>query len=116
MTAEVLRNKTTAEWLRRLDAEQVPCAPVLTRPEVINQEQVRVNKLIVEYDHPGLGRVRQPRPAALFDATPPATAPIAPMLGEHGRTILVEHGYDDDAIDALITSGVMVNPPAEPVP
>jgi crotonobetainyl-CoA:carnitine CoA-transferase CaiB-like acyl-CoA transferase len=107
MTAEVLRGKTSAEWLQRLDAEQVPCAPVLTRPEVITQEQVRVNKLIVEYDHPGLGRVRQPRPAAQFDGTPPATAPIAPTLGEHGRAILAEHGYSDDAIDALITSGVM---------
>ena len=110
MTAEVLRGKTTAEWLQRLDAEEVPCAPVLTRPEVITQEQVRANNLIFEYDHPGLGRVRQPRPAAQFDATPPATAPIAPRLGEHGREILAEHGYDNDAIDELITSGVMAPP------
>ena len=114
MTAEVLRGKTTAEWLQRLDAEEVPCAPVLTRPEVITQEQVRANNLIFEYDHPGFGRVRQPRPAAQFDATPPATAPIAPMLGEHGREILAEHGYDDDAIDTLIASGVMA-PPAEAI-
>ena len=116
MTAEVLRNKTTDEWLRRLDAEEVPCAPVLTRPEVITQEQVRVNELIFEYDHPGLGRVRQPRPAARFDGTSLATEPIAPALGEHGRAILAEHGYDDDAIDALITSGVMAPPPAHAKP
>lgn len=112
MTAEILLGKTTAEWLQRLDAEDVPCAPVLTRPEVIAQEQVQVNNLIVEYDHPGLGRVRQPRPAAQFDGTPPATAPIAPMLGEHGREILTEHGYSDNTIDGLIDSGVMVSPPA----
>jgi crotonobetainyl-CoA:carnitine CoA-transferase CaiB-like acyl-CoA transferase len=110
MTAEVLRGKTTAEWLQRLDAEEVPCAPVLTRPEVITQEQVRVNKLIFEYDHPGLGRVRQPRPAARFDGTPPATMPIAPTLGEHGRAILAEHGYNDEAIDELIAAGVMAAP------
>lgn len=107
MTAEVLRGRTSAEWLQRLDAEDVPCAPVLTRPEVITQEQVRANKLIFEYDHPGLGRVRQPRPAAQFDATPPATEPIAPTLGEHGRAILAEHGYSEGEIDALISSGVM---------
>ena len=112
MTAEILLGKTTAEWLQRLDAEEVPCAPVLTRPEVIAQEQVQVNNLIVEYDHPGLGRVRQPRPAAQFDGTPPATAPIAPMLSEHGREILTVNGYSYNTIDGLIDSGVMVSPPA----
>jgi crotonobetainyl-CoA:carnitine CoA-transferase CaiB-like acyl-CoA transferase len=110
MTAEVLRTRTSDEWLQRLDAEQVPCAPVLTRPEVITQEQVRVNELIVEYDHPGLGRVRQPRPAALFEATPPATGTLAPALGEHGRAILAEHGFDDGAIEELIGTGVMAPP------
>ena len=107
MTAEVLRTKTSAEWLERLDAHQVPSAPVLTRPEVITQEQVQVNELIFEYDHPGLGRVRQPRSAALFDGTPPGTKPLAPMLGEHGREILQAHGFDEDEIESLIESGVM---------
>ena len=85
MTAEVLRTKTSAEWLERLDAHQVPSAPVLTRPEVITQEQVQVNELIFEYDHPGLGRVRQPRSAALFDGTPPGTKPLNTIIDPSGE-------------------------------
>jgi len=107
MTAEVLKEKTSAEWLTRLDVLGVPCAPVLTRPQVIEQEQVKINELLFEYDHPGLGRVRQPRPAALFDVTPPGTKRIAPKLGEHGTEILQEHGFADAEIAALMDAGVL---------
>ncbi len=81
MTAEVLRTRSSAEWLERLDREGVPCAPVLDRADVIGHEQIRVNELIEEFDHPVAGRMRQPRPAARFDATPAAIRRPAPMLG-----------------------------------
>ena len=73
MTAEVLKTNSSAYWLERMDSRSVPCAPVLSRPQVIEQEQVKVNALLFEYDHPGLGRVRQPRSAAQFDRTPTNT-------------------------------------------
>ncbi len=112
MTAEVLATDTSANWLAKLDAAGVPCAPVLTRSEVIEQEQVRVNEVLVEYDQPGLGRIRQPRPAARFDAMPLETGRTAPQLGEHGREVLAEHGFLDDEIDALLASGVLSLPEA----
>src|SRR5262249_13895622 len=46
MTAEALKTRSSAAWLERLDAEGVPCAPVLSRDEVIEHEQVRTNALI----------------------------------------------------------------------
>jgi crotonobetainyl-CoA:carnitine CoA-transferase CaiB-like acyl-CoA transferase len=66
LTAEVLRSRTSAEWLARLDAEQVPCAPVVTRDELAAHPQIVANELIVESVHPHAGRMRQPRPAARF--------------------------------------------------
>ena len=106
MTAEVLATNTSAYWLERLDAEQVPCAPVLSRPEVIEHEQIKVNGTVTEYDHPHLGRIRQPRPAAKFAETPPATEQLAPLLGEHSRAVLAEAGYDAAAIEALLADGI----------
>ncbi|MGH7934946.1 MAG: CaiB/BaiF CoA transferase family protein, partial [Candidatus Binataceae bacterium] len=35
LTAEVLKAKTSKEWLERLDREQVPCAPIQTREEML---------------------------------------------------------------------------------
>ncbi|MGE0824140.1 MAG: CaiB/BaiF CoA transferase family protein [Candidatus Binatia bacterium] len=80
LTAEVLKMRTSTEWLARLDAEQVPCAPVLTRKELLSDPQIIANELLVESEHPSLGKMRQPRPAARFAETPaelrtPATPP-----------------------------------------
>ncbi len=110
MTAEVLLTRSSAEWLERLDREGVPCAPVLDRHEVIEHEQIRVNALIEEHDHPVAGRVRQARPAARFDATPAAIRRPAPVLGEHTAEILEEIGLERREIDALLAEGVVRNP------
>src|SRR5690606_9966251 len=105
----VLATRSSAEWLERLDREGVPCAPVLERHEVFEQEQVRINGTVAEHDHPVAGRVRQPRPAARFDRTPIELNRHAPVLGEHTREILTELGFDPDALAA---AGVTAPPPA----
>ena len=105
--SDVLRSRTSADWLARLDAEDVPCAPVLTRPEILENEQVRANELIREYHHPGLGDIRQPRPGARFSHSEVRQEPIAPMLGEHSRQVLSEAGVTDAEITALIETNVL---------
>ena len=49
----ILAKHTTAEWLKRLDAADVPCAPILRRGEIMHNEQVVARGLIAEFDHPG---------------------------------------------------------------
>jgi crotonobetainyl-CoA:carnitine CoA-transferase CaiB-like acyl-CoA transferase len=108
LVAEVLKTKTSAEWLARLDAEQVPCAPVQTREELLTDPQIAVNELIVESDHPHLGRVRQPRPAARFDVTSPELLRIpAPKLGEHTEAVLAEIGVSVEQLRELREAGVI---------
>ena len=94
MTAEVLATRTSQEWLERLDHEAVPCAPVLQRHEVLDHEQIRINEMIEEFDHPIAGRLRQPRPAARFDKTPARMMRHAPTLGQHNDELLAELGID----------------------
>ncbi|NJN52929.1 MAG: CoA transferase, partial [Gammaproteobacteria bacterium] len=108
MTAEVLLTRSSEEWLQRLDREGVPCAPVLDRHEVIEHEQIRINELIEEFDHPVAGRMRQPRPAARFDVTPAAIRAPAPMLGEHTDAVLLEAGFGRQEIDALRAAKVVL--------
>jgi len=91
-TAAVLKSKTTEEWLARLDAEEVPCAPILPLSEVIRHPQVVANELLFETEHPVAGRIRQPRAAARFDRTPTTLAGLAPTLGQHTKEILQELG------------------------
>ena len=107
MTAEVIKTRTTAEWIARLDAEQVPCAPALSRAEMMNNEQILANQLIVESEHPYAGRMRMTRPAARFEETPAELRLPAPMLGEHTDEVLMEIGISSERLAELHTTGLL---------
>ena len=107
LMAGALANRTTAEWLQRLDAEEVPCAPILSRSEVIVHPQVKANQLIVESVHPHAGPMRQARPAARFDATPAEIGRPAPLLGEHTDEVLAELGMPPAEIARLREAGAV---------
>ena len=73
MTQEVLKTRTTAEWMRRLEAQDVPCAPALRRSEVIAHPQVV-----------GVGTDRGSRSPRRRAAAPGALArPLRPHAFEH---------------------------------
>ncbi len=107
LTQEVLLTRTSADWLARLEAAGVPCAPALTRNELIEHEQVTASDILLTSDHPHAGRLRQARPAARFDKTPPGIRHGAPLLGEHSDEILAEVGLSADDIAALRSAGVI---------
>jgi crotonobetainyl-CoA:carnitine CoA-transferase CaiB-like acyl-CoA transferase len=99
---EYIAQHTTAEWLERLDAADVPCAPILRRSEIIKNEQVVARGIITELDQPGVGRVRQPKPAAQFAVNQSGIKGPAPRIGEHSREVLRELGYSDTEIEKMI--------------
>ena len=107
LMAEIIKERPTAEWLQRLDANDVPSAPVLRRNEVIANEQVLARELIVELDHPDIGRVRQPVPAARFDRTPARIQGPAPRIGQHSAAILAELGLEAAEIERLATEEIV---------
>ena len=107
LTAQVIATNTSAFWLERLDKEGVPSGPVLSREEVLDHPQVKINELVSEYEHPIAGRIRQPRPAAVFDKTPSMIRRHAPGLGEHNGEILNALGYNDVQIQELRDLGVI---------
>jgi crotonobetainyl-CoA:carnitine CoA-transferase CaiB-like acyl-CoA transferase len=105
LTQQALRGRTSADWIARLDAHDVPCAPVLTRREMTSHPQVVENGIIVETDHPQAGRLRQSRNPARFSGTPVEHRRGGPVLGENTHEILAEAGYSLIEIDALIAAG-----------
>ena len=106
MTQEVLLTRPAAEWLERLTAEGVPCAPVLTRSAMIQHPQVQANGIVIETEHAVAGRLRQAPPAARFSGTPTGVRRGGPKLGEHTDEILAELGYSDAEIAELRAEGI----------
>jgi crotonobetainyl-CoA:carnitine CoA-transferase CaiB-like acyl-CoA transferase len=108
MTGEEIEKWDSAELLLRFQEEGVPCAPLLDRMELMTHEQIIANGSINRTVFDGFGEVRQARPAAQFSESPSNIDTPAPKLGQHGREILTEIGYDDAHQQQLIDAGVMV--------
>jgi crotonobetainyl-CoA:carnitine CoA-transferase CaiB-like acyl-CoA transferase len=107
LTARAIADMTTAQALARLDAQQVPCAPINRRDDLLTDPQIRANGLIVEVEHPHAGRMREPRPAPRFEETPAELRTHAPLLGENTDAVLAELGLDAAQIAHLRASGVV---------
>jgi crotonobetainyl-CoA:carnitine CoA-transferase CaiB-like acyl-CoA transferase len=106
MTQDALLTDTAEHWLERLEAAGVPCAPVLTRNEMIQHPQVSENQLLFEIEHPVAGKIRQARPAARFSRSSPEQRMPAPRHGEHTRALLKASGLSDSQIESLIEQGI----------
>jgi crotonobetainyl-CoA:carnitine CoA-transferase CaiB-like acyl-CoA transferase len=104
---ECLLQRTTNENLEVLEAEGVPCAPALTRNQVVDHPQVQAMETVFESEHHAAGRLRQVRNAARFEGSPAVHRYGAPLLGEHCTMILAEAGYDEEKILKLKQEGVV---------
>lgn len=107
LLSPILKTKPSKHWLELLDYHGVPCGPVLSPAEIPDNEQIIANELIEVLDHPGIGRIRQSRPAARFSETPAHIQGPAPKIGEHTRTILEQFNFSDTEIDNLYSQGVV---------
>jgi len=105
----VTATMTTAEVVAMMDAADVPVAPVNTRQSMIDDEHIRHRGLIVESEHPVVGRIRQVRPPVRYSRTPTALRRHAPTFGEHTDEILRDVlGRSDEQISDLRSRNVVL--------
>lgn len=104
-------NKTVDECLTDLDAIDVPCAKVQNIEEVLNDPQIQARGMILEQDHPILGKVKLANLPFKFSGYSTDIHQPAPLLGQHNQTIARDIGYDEETIQELIQSGVFYADP-----
>ncbi len=105
----VIENYSTQDTVDLLARHDVPVAPVQTLEQIHEHEQVRVNGIIDEFEHPHLGRIRQANPAVRFTDRRASDLRAAPAVGEHSSEVLKEHGFELVAIEELMSSGVVAS-------
>ena len=85
---EVLGRDTCANWLRRLEARRIPCAPVNSFGRALSDPQVLHRNMVVELRHPSGGRTRGPGNPVKLSRTPGEMFTPAPTLGQHTDEVL----------------------------
>jgi crotonobetainyl-CoA:carnitine CoA-transferase CaiB-like acyl-CoA transferase len=103
----VLATRGTADWIEAFDAAGVPAGPVHSIGEALEHPQARARGMVVDVDHPVAGATRALGCPVHFARTPTRVTRAAPLLGEHTREVLREHGFADAEIDDLAAAGVV---------
>ncbi len=105
--AEIFRQRSTAEWLERLEAADILCGPLLTYPELVAHPQVAASEMILEFSHPALGSARVPGIPHRLQQTPGTLRLPPPLPGEHTVEVLRTAGFSPGEIDRLAAEGVV---------
>ncbi len=103
----VMQTQPRAHWLARLEAHGVPCGPINDYGEVLADPHVRARGLVVETDHPTLGRVQTLGTPLKLSDTPLVPGRPAPLIGQHTDDVLGEAGFSAAEIAALRRTGAV---------
>jgi crotonobetainyl-CoA:carnitine CoA-transferase CaiB-like acyl-CoA transferase len=104
------KTRTSAEWLRRLEEAGVPAGPVLDVRQMQSDPQALAREMVVETAHPTAGKVKSIGLPIKFSETPGAVTRPAPVLGQHTREVLREHGFSDAETDEMAAQGAIEMP------
>ncbi|MGI9381874.1 MAG: CaiB/BaiF CoA transferase family protein, partial [Methyloligellaceae bacterium] len=106
IVAEIMAERTTADWLQRLEQADVPAMPINSLEDLLEDPHLTATDFFIQHEHPSEGRLRTMAIPTRLAATPgePTRRP-APRLGEHSREILLEAGLAEGALADLIASG-----------
>jgi crotonobetainyl-CoA:carnitine CoA-transferase CaiB-like acyl-CoA transferase len=104
--ADLLRTRTTAEWVALMEKADIPVAPVNGVEDVVADPHLAATGFFSMEEHPSEGRLRTMRTPTSWSASPPGAQRRAPRLGEHSAEVLREAGYGDAEIAKMVAGGV----------
>ena len=99
--------RTVKACLAALDAAEVPCSAVQTIDQVLADPQIQARNMIIEQEHPVLGKVKLPNLPFRFSDCDTTPKMPAPLLGQHNRIIAESLGYSETDIAAMTRDGVL---------
>jgi crotonobetainyl-CoA:carnitine CoA-transferase CaiB-like acyl-CoA transferase len=107
MLQKIFRGGRRDDWLRKLQENDVPAAPLNTMDEVFKDPQVRAYGFPIEVEHPKMGKMQLVGSGVDLSRTPPAVTLPPPTLGEHTEEILHGLGFEPGTIAKLRQQGVI---------
>jgi len=105
---EVMRAKTTKEWVALMEAADIPVMAVRSLEELLHDPHLDAVGFYAEREHPTEGPIVTFRNPMDFEKTPTSFRRHAPKLGQDGRQVLAELGYSAERIEALESCGAVI--------
>ncbi|HET6619286.1 MAG TPA: formyl-CoA transferase [Dongiaceae bacterium] len=104
--------KSKFEVMDILNQHDIPCGPILSMKEILEEPSLRKTGTVVEVDHPKRGKyLSVGNPIKLSDS--PAEVRRSPLLGEHTEEILRGVlGYSEADLRRIKSSGAIGEPPS----
>lgn len=100
--------KTTAEWVKQLEAAGVPCGPINDLAQMFQDPQVLARGLAVSIPHALGGQVPQVASPIRLSETPVEYRCAPPLLGEHTEAVLADVlGLGAEDVGRLRAAGVL---------
>lgn len=104
---QIFLTKTRDEWFELLIRNDVPAGKVYTPDEVFSDPQVLHRQMVIEVEHPTLGKIKQVGIAPKFSSTPGKVRSLSPLPGEHTDEVLQGLGYKQEEIENLRQEGAV---------
>ena len=99
--------RTRAECIDVLRQYGVPCGPINTIPEVLNDPQIVHRQMLRYLPHPTAGTVPQIVSPLKFTQMPLQFDDAPPLLGAHTHEVLTDLGMDSESISSLQGRGII---------
>jgi crotonobetainyl-CoA:carnitine CoA-transferase CaiB-like acyl-CoA transferase len=104
--AQIMRTRSSADWIALLERIDIPVAPVNSVEDLVHDPHLAAGGFFSFEEHASAGKLRVPRTPTEWSACDRQELRPAPQLGEHSAEVLREAGYTDAEIDKLVQSGV----------
>ncbi len=105
--AEIFATKTRDEWTAFFEGEEVCVGPVNYVDEAFKDPQVLHRDMLLEFDHPTVGKVKQMGIPIKLSETPGSVRSLGTPAGADTDEVLADFGYSKDAIEKLRDLGAL---------
>ena len=107
---EIFKTRSRAEWKAFNNEHDAMIEPILDLDEALESELVREREMVISYEQPEFGEVKQLGFPIKLSRTPASVERPAPALGEHTAEVLKDAGYSDEEVASLEERGAAKGP------